>query len=147
MEYLSNGNLADFIKSFEDEDKHIPERELVHIFRQLVEGVLYLSSRKFVHRNIKPENILFSQDWIAKISDFGISAFKLTEEERQGKDQGQEEEPYLNYAMKNSVLGPEDYLGPEMINQEEYDQKYDIFCLGQTIFKMMTYELPLYIFT
>lgn len=51
----------------------LPDFELWNIFRQVVSGVRYLHFQNIIHGDIKPQNLLVSEEGVVKIADFGIS--------------------------------------------------------------------------
>ena len=67
LEYCPN-NLQKAI-----EDKILTNEEVVEIIYQIVEAMKYIHSKKIIHRNLKPTNILIATDGTVKICDFGIS--------------------------------------------------------------------------
>ena len=69
LEYVENGNLFQFAKR-----KLLSEREIINIFKQVLETIEYLHSIKLLHRDIKPENILMVNDTTVKLCDFGFCA-------------------------------------------------------------------------
>ncbi|EGG13684.1 hypothetical protein DFA_11445 [Cavenderia fasciculata] len=79
MEYLQKGSLKDFIVA----NPKYYENELCldKAFKDILEGVQYLNNKKIIHRDIKPGNILVTDDFTLKIADFGMSK-KSTEAER-----------------------------------------------------------------
>jgi len=69
MEYVNGGDLKQYIKV----RGRIKEDETRAFFKQIVSGLLYLHSKRILHRDIKPDNILLGKDLKVKICDFGIS--------------------------------------------------------------------------
>lgn len=73
MELCNGGNLQDVIES---QNRPFTEDELIPIMLGVLDGLAYAHSKGFVHRDLKPQNILIAHDnnsSIAKISDFGIA--------------------------------------------------------------------------
>ena len=66
--YIEGGALPQWLTSA---PRSWPAR--LRLFRGLVQGLAYLHSKKIVHRDVKPGNVLVSADGTAKIADFGIS--------------------------------------------------------------------------
>ena len=79
-----------------------------------------------VHRDIKPQNILFDHDGNAKITDFGI-AIALSS---------------TSITQTNSVLGTVHYLSPEQASGGMATKKSDIYSLGIVMFELLTGRLP-----
>ena len=68
MEYLANGNLATWVERSGPPPADLGARWL----RQALEGLLYAHRRSILHRDLKPHNLLLTQDGDVKISDFGL---------------------------------------------------------------------------
>lgn len=91
------------------------------LLRQLAAGLQYLHACNFIHRDIKPDNIMLLDDDTVKILDLGLSC-------------------KLEHATdrKKTVCGTEGYLAPEIVAQKGYDERVDIFSLGCVVYKMLT---------
>ena len=142
LEYIPNGNLNNYMKKykskFSNKNEYIPIKEdfIIKIFKQILNGLKYLHSKSIIHRDIKPDNILLDQNINAKISDFGLSAlYKDENPENFNKDD------FL--FMTYSIVGRNDFLGPEMEKRKNYDYEIDIFSLGLTMLCLMSYENPI----
>jgi len=63
-------------ESFEilEDDKNLPEKEVRKIAQQLVKSFHYLHSNRTIHRDLKPQNILFGSKGVIKICDFGFAS-------------------------------------------------------------------------
>ena len=91
---------------------------------------MYLhENKKIIHRDIKPDNILMDKESNLKISDFGISAINKEDVDDMLKFHG-------------TLVGPLQFIAPEMINGGTYEFKSDIYMLGLTIYKLISGELP-----
>jgi tRNA A-37 threonylcarbamoyl transferase component Bud32 len=82
--------------------------------------------RQIVHRDVKPQNILISEEGGAKITDFGI-ARSLTEE---------------GLTVAGRVLGTTDYVSPEQALGQPVTGQSDLYSLGVVLYEMLTGEVP-----
>ena len=99
------------------DNKKLNNVDIVFTIYQIVEGMKYVHHRKIIHRDIKPSNILISSDGTIKISDFGIS--KLMSLDEQSTTGG---------------VGTQKFMAPEIINEEKYDEKVDVYSFGVLIY-------------
>jgi serine/threonine protein kinase len=61
------------LKKLWDKEKNIDIEKIKYIMYQILKGVDYLHSKKILHRDLKPQNILIDSNYIVKIADFGLS--------------------------------------------------------------------------
>jgi serine/threonine protein kinase len=121
MEYCANGELYQYI--VQNGRLMLPVTR--KIFRQLVEGMVYIHARDIAHRDLKLENILLDDEMNAKIIDFG----------------------FAHEAAQSSLLdtpcGTLLYASPELLMRQKYDGKLsDVWSLGVVLFAMATGSLP-----
>ena len=129
-EYLNGGNLEGLIKKNIQNKTLIVEKRVWNLLIQCLSGLLYLhETKKIIHRDIKPDNILLDSDGNLKISDFGVSAIKSEEVEDLVKCHG-------------TMAGPIDFMAPEMALGGSYDFKSDIYMLGLTFLFLMSNDIP-----
>jgi serine/threonine protein kinase len=121
LEYAHHGNLYQRLKK----DKHFPEERARHIIRQIVSALIYMQERNVIHRDIKPENILIMdlERMIVKLCDFGWSTHTIDE-------------------RRMTFCGTVDYVAPELIYQEPYDEKIDVWAVGILTFELLTGSAP-----
>lgn len=121
MRYMPGGSLKDRLKSGK-----ISLQETALIFEKIARGIDYAHKKGFVHRDIKPDNILFDQDGNACLSDFGIA--KLYG----GTGNLTEQKP----------IGTATYMSPEQARGEKLDPRSDIYSLGALLYHMLTGKPP-----
>ncbi|KAI8058864.1 kinase-like domain-containing protein [Thamnidium elegans] len=123
MEYCSMGDLNSYLLN-ERQQKGMSELDLYHFLEQMASALKYLRQRNFVHRDIKPQNILLVPGKNGrlpdlKISDFGFAKFLGTTD------------------LTNSYCGSPLYMAPEVIARKSYDAKADLWSTGVLLYEMM----------
>ena len=129
-EYINGGSLEDVIKMSKEKGRLVDEKKVWDFLAQILSGLVYLhENRKIIHRDIKPDNILWDKDGNIKITDFGISAVNREDVEDILK-------------CHKTIVGSIKFMSPEMSKGNNYDFKSDIYMLGLTTFKLMNGEIP-----
>mmetsp|Transcript_20367 Transcript_20367/g.28551 ORF Transcript_20367/g.28551 Transcript_20367/m.28551 type:complete len:741 (-) Transcript_20367:10-2232(-) len=124
LEYVDGSPLCDVIAL----NEKLPEPVMSVIVRNVCDGLTYLHAHGIIHRDIKSDNILLSNNGDIKISDFGYSA-KLTAE----RDK------------RNTSVGTTHWMAPEVIMSENaYDHKIDIWSLGILVMEIVEKEPPFF---
>lgn len=104
--------------------------EKLRVFGQAVKGLDYLHSQRIVHGDIKPENILVSKDWNAKLVDFGFA------EPIKYDSQAEREKKRLQ------IHATPAYMPPEQLQGKNIDQRSDIYSLGMAMYEAFTGSNP-----
>jgi serine/threonine-protein kinase len=123
MEYVDGPSCADLLR----EHKMLGVEETVRIVRDACHGLDYAHRSGVVHRDVKPGNLLISDETgITKLADFGIA--KAAEQTR--------------ITQVGSVLGTAAYLSPEQARGEEAGPASDIYSLGVCAYQFLAGRLP-----
>jgi len=131
MEFMDNGDISGFINAHKKFNKPVREEEIWNILLQSMNALSYIHSKNIIHRDIKPANLFMTNDKTIKLGDFGVSAkiqsFKTT---------------VIENTFNGTIVGTPLYMSPEMINNDEYDQKTDVYSMGCTIYELCFFQAP-----
>ena len=129
-EYINGQSLESLLKKNIEQGKLVEEKLLWKLLIQSLSGLLYLhETKKIIHRDIKPDNLLLDLDGNLKISDFGVSAINSENVEDLLRCHG-------------TIRGPIEFMAPEVGLGLQYDFKSDLYMLGLTFYMMMSKKLP-----
>ena len=136
IQYITGKNLQVIVDKNKEDCKYLEEKKIWKYLIQCLNGLLYLHNEKhIIHRDIKPDNIILDEADNIKISDFGISYLEGISIE----------ETLIN--SQNKLIGPRNFLAPEIIKGEKPSYLSDIYMLGLTFFVLASnkYYLQRYI--
>eukprot|EP01064_Diplonema_japonicum_P027736 TRINITY_DN4085_c0_g1_i1.p1 TRINITY_DN4085_c0_g1~~TRINITY_DN4085_c0_g1_i1.p1 ORF type:complete len:480 (+),score=96.80 TRINITY_DN4085_c0_g1_i1:911-2350(+) len=120
MEYADGGDLSIRILKQQNTKCLFSEDVITNIFIQICLALKYLHQKRFLHRDIKVQNIFLTSSDIVKLGDFGVSKHVGT------------------VGMARTVCGTYSYFSPEMCKRQAYSNKSDVFALGVVLYEMMT---------
>jgi serine/threonine-protein kinase len=103
----------------------LPVDEALDIAGQIAEGLAKAHARGVVHRDIKPGNVMITEDGV-KILDFGLATFADA----------------LKLTIAGSTVGTVAYMSPEQVRCEDTDARSDIWALGVVLYEMLDGVLP-----
>jgi serine/threonine protein kinase len=95
---------------------------LVQIFAKIAAGLVHMHRRGVCHADLKPNNLLLSRTGEVKIIDYGLAWVKGEEKDR--------------------VQGTPEYMAPEQARQKVVSEQTDIYNLGATMYRLVTWRLP-----
>ena len=125
IQYINGKNFQVIADKNVENEINLEEKKIWKYLIQCLNGLLYLHNEKhIIHRDIKPDNIILDEADNIKISDFGISSLEGISIE----------ETLIN--SKNKVLGPINFLAPEIILGQKHSYLSDIYMLGLTFFNL-----------
>jgi len=100
------------------------------IIEQGAEGLFYLHEQGWVHRDVKPDNFLVSDEGVVKLIDFAISS-----RQKSGLS------AMFSFGKK-AVQGTRSYMSPEQIRNQNLDARADVYSYGCTIFELLAGKPP-----
>jgi eukaryotic-like serine/threonine-protein kinase len=120
MEYIEGPTLADLMDAGLD-DERIP-----NLLDQIAAGLDYAHARGVIHRDIKPGNVLMTEEGRAVLADFGL-AWLL---------EG------AQLTLTGGVIGTPEYMSPEQAAGHPFDHRADVYALGIVLYEMLVGERP-----
>jgi len=120
MEFIEGKNLSEYITNVTGP---VPIQNVALFLNETLSALNYVHSKGLIHLDIKPANIMLSDNNQIKVIDFGIS----------------------HDSTKNSldtVMGSPSYMSPEQIEGKKIDYRTDIYSMGITLFELVSGRLP-----
>ncbi|XP_051554986.1 traf2 and NCK-interacting protein kinase-like isoform X3 [Myxocyprinus asiaticus] len=129
MEFCGAGSVTDLIKN--TKGNSLREEWTAYISREILRGLTHLHNHKVIHRDIKGQNVLLTENAEVKLVDFGVSA-----------------QLDRTVSRRNTFIGTPYWMAPEVIACDEnpeatYDYKSDLWSLGITAIEMAEGAPPL----
>ncbi len=121
MEYVEGKNLKQLLK----EKVAFSWDRIAEIAMSVADALDYAHRRGIVHRDVKPANIILTNDGTVKITDFGIAKIETSSLTETGQ-----------------FLGTPNYMSPEQVTGEEVDGRSDLFSLGVVLYELLTKRKP-----
>eukprot|EP01084_Bolivina_argentea_P222795 377075_1 len=122
MEYCGGGGVLDIMRALKIS---LTEEQIAVIIRETLKALEYVHKQKLIHRDIKAGNILLNHKGQCKLADFGVS--------------------YICDATMDkakTILGTPYWMAPEVVKDDKYDSKADIWSLGITVIEMACGKPP-----
>jgi serine/threonine protein kinase len=92
---------------------------------QMAEGLEYIHTQGYLHRDICPRNVMVTREGLLKLIDFGLTI------------------PYKpEFCKPGNRTGTPNYLAPELIKRQSTDHRVDMFALGVTAYEIFTGQMP-----
>ena len=121
MELLPGPSLKDHV----DVKKALPEKEALSIIRSIALALGHAHTNSVVHRDVKPENIIFDSHKVAKLMDFGVAMHH--------------DEQHMTLTQEGVTIGSLHYTSPEQVDgTRDIDCRADIYSLGATLYYTLT---------
>ncbi|KAL7169826.1 hypothetical protein ACSBR2_034794 [Camellia fascicularis] len=124
LEYCRGGDLYMYIHQRRG---RVPESTAKHFMQQLAAGLQILRENNFIHRDLKPQNLLLSthdDNAVLKIADFGFAR------------------TLQPLGLAETLCGSPLYMAPEIMQLQKYDAKADLWSVGAILFQLATGKTP-----
>lgn len=123
MEFVSGVTLKEYIEKF---DGFLKNQQIADFSRQIALALEHAHSNRIIHRDIKPHNIMVSNDGTLKVADFGIAS-AITE---------------ATTSYTGEAIGSVRYSSPEQARGRNVDIRTDLYSLGVLMYEMATRQVP-----
>lgn len=105
----------------------LPLERIVRILRPVCDALEYAHGQGILHRDVKPSNILLSQEGRTYVTDFGLARMVLAGDSTISQDR---------------MIGTPQYISPEQAKGDALDRRTDLYSLGVVVFEMLTGFVP-----
>jgi formylglycine-generating enzyme required for sulfatase activity/tRNA A-37 threonylcarbamoyl transferase component Bud32/dienelactone hydrolase len=126
MELVEGGSLKSMILAAKEIKTPLPTSRVIDYGFQIAQGLAKAHEKGIVHRDIKCDNIMVTEDGLVKIMDFGLAKLKGA----------------VGLTRTGSTVGTAAYMSPEQVRGEEVDEHADIWAYGVVLFELLTGQLP-----
>jgi len=121
MEYIDGNSLKELIYK-----RTLAIDQILGIALKIAEGLKAAHKKEIVHRDVKSDNVMVTDEGEVKIMDFGLAKLKGV----------------TKLTKTGSTLGTLQYMSPEQAQGKEVDQRSDVFSFGVVLYEMITGQLP-----
>jgi Tol biopolymer transport system component len=132
MELVEGRTLSDLIPK-----RGLPLKKFLEIAIPLADAVSAAHEHGITHRDLKPDNLMLSDEGRLKILDFGLAKLK-----RESDQEGLSELPTQSPTQEGRILGTVAYMSPEQAEGKSVDHRSDIFSIGVILYEMATGRRP-----
>lgn len=123
IEYVEGKTLKEYIREL----GHLSMQETVEIGIQICDALIHAHDNGILHRDIKPQNILWYQYGHVKVADFGLARFSHSD---------------TLHTEPGAIMGSIHYLSPEQLEGTKYYDSSDLYSLGIILYECLTGHPP-----
>ena len=125
LEFVRGRSLRDWIKKAQ-----LPPPQVFAVMHGVLQALDYAHRHSIVHRDVKPENVLISEDGIVKVADFGIA--RLTDDSGVGG----------TATKTGTTVGTPQYMSPEQVASSKVDGRSDLYSAGIMLYELVAGQPP-----
>ncbi|PKK60864.1 aurora kinase A-like protein [Rhizophagus irregularis] len=143
LEWASLGTLYAQLKR----QMRFVEKQASRYIAQIAKSLKYVHERHIVHRDLKPENLLIDKQGVLKLADFGWATYvqDFTKQVKlnislktNGYNTHNTHYSHFKYSSSlKTICGTLDYLAPEMVKRQSYNEKVDVWALGIICYELL----------
>ncbi|CAD8064900.1 unnamed protein product [Paramecium primaurelia] len=120
MEIINGGSLQKLMDFKKKQNSWFEVKEIKQIIYGILSALSYIHENHFVHRDLKPDNILIGQEvYVVKITDFGLSSH------------------HNRYALMQKKCGTLTYMAPELLLKKVYNKNVDVWSVGVIFYQLL----------
>lgn len=123
MELVNGADLRQVVNTLGS----VPVSDVCEIGRRVAIALGYAHDQQLIHRDVKPSNIMLSEDGAIKVMDLGLARFT---------------DQHLSITSTKQAMGSLDFMAPEQLRAEDVDHRADIYGLACTLHFLLTGEPP-----
>ena len=123
MEFLEARSLQQIL----EDQSRLPADRAIDITRQTARGLKAAAEVGIIHRDVKPSNLVFNNDGVLKVTDFGLAKHVLGD---------------TDLTLDGQTIGTPKYVSPEQASGGHVDARSDIYSLGATLYEMVAGRAP-----
>ena len=133
MQYIEGKTLGESFK-----DTPIGVEDFKSVTRQILTAVAFAHSHGVIHRDLKPGNIMLTDDGHIKVLDFGLAKI-IPQNRLLGSKTGEE---VSQFSSSGLVIGTVSYMSPEQLRGKKLDYRSDIFSIGIVLYELLARQNP-----
>lgn len=134
MQYLRGGSLRDKLVDAEDKPHPRPLEDLKSWVPAMAKALDFIHKQGFLHRDVKPANILFDEHGNAYLSDFGLAKVVSSASSAKSRD--------ASLTAAGFLVGTPNYVAPELVMGHDHDGRVDQYSLAMTAYEMVAGCVP-----